>query len=214
MLTLTRQNYATPMGVLQTERSVVDEVADALGTDRAFAEEIDHVKEHSIELAAVWLHYFMDGKPCPMVPILCGSFHNFVAGEGDPADDEAIEAVLETLRKATKDRRTLVVAAADLAHVGPAFGDSTPIDGIARTKLAAEDKGSLEAICAGDAGAFFGKSRQESDARRLCGLPPIYLALRYLDGTLGESMGYAQCDADVMGGSVVSIAGVLLYEPS
>ena len=214
MLTLTRQNYATPMGVLQTERSVVDKVADALGADRAFAEEIHHVKEHSIELATVWLHYFMDGRSCPMVPILCGSFHPFVAGEGDPADDEAIDAALAALRKETEGRRTLVVAAADLAHVGPAFGDSAPLDELARAKLAAEDDDSLAAIREGDAGAFFDKSRQEYDARRLCGLPPIYMALRYLDGALGESMGYAQCAADVAGGSVVSIAGVLLYERS
>ena len=54
-------------------------------------------------------------------------------------------------------------------------------------------------------------ARRELDARRLCGLPPIYMALRYLERASGEAAGYAQCPADEAGGSIVSIAGVLLY---
>ena len=65
-----------------------------------------------------------------------------------------------------------------------------------------------------DGDTFLGRSRRESDARRICGLPPIYLTLKLLKGARGESFGYDQCPADADGGSVVSIAGVLLYEPS
>ena len=81
-----------------------------------------HIKEHSIELASVWFHYFIGGRPCPVVPILCGSFYNFIMGEESPGEDEGISAALEYLKKATSGRKTLVIAAGDLAHVGPAFG--------------------------------------------------------------------------------------------
>ena len=210
-LTPTTQSYATPLGVLPTDRDAVEQIAQALGTEKAFAEEAHHMREHSIELAAVWLHHALGGRSCPVVPVLCGSFHHFVSGEGNPADDEAVNALLQSLQNAAAGRKTLVIAAGDLAHVGPAFGDALPVDVAGRARLAAADEASLAAICDGDAEGFFELSRQEGDSRRICGLPPIYLALRYLEGTKGESLGYDQCPADSQGGSLVSIAGALLY---
>ena len=212
-LTLTRQSYATPMGELPTDQQVVDGLADVLGPDHAFADEIHHVHEHSIELASVWFHYYTDGRSCPVVPILCGSFADFVFGRDDPKEHEAIGSAMAFLKEAMHDRKTLVIAAADLAHAGPAFGDPQPLDQMRRAKLAADDARSIAAICDGDADEFFEISRAEGDARKICGLPPIYMALRLLDGVKGESMGYAQCPADANGGSVVSIAGVMLWEP-
>lgn len=212
-LTPTRQSYATPLGALPTDAEIVDGLAEVLGQDRVYAEEIHHVREHSIELALVWFHHFMKGRACPVVPILCGSFHHFIKGQGSPAEDESISAALDFLKEATRGRRTLVIAAADLAHMGPAFGDPQPIDPIARARLTAEDRDSLADICRGDAEAFLSRSRQEIDARRICGLAPIYMALKLLDGSVqGESLGYDQCPADPQGWSVVSIAGALLYE--
>jgi AmmeMemoRadiSam system protein B len=211
-LTLTLQDYATPLGVLPTDRDIVNELAKALTTETAFAEEVHHVREHSIELASVWLQYSLNGRSCPVVPVLCGSFQRFVAGEGNPGDDQAIAAVSRCLRQAMSGRRTLVIAAGDLAHVGPAFGDSLPIDPVGQTKLTADDHRTVAAICEGDAEAFFQASKRESDARRICGLSPIYLALKLLETSRGESLGYDQCSADDKGESLVSIVGVLLYE--
>ena len=144
--------------------------------------------------------------------MLCGTFQHFLSGAQDLEADETIGAALAYLREATAGRRTLVIAAGDLAHVGPAFGDSSPIDVVGRAALAAQDAKSIAAICDGDADAFFKLSQNERDARRICGVPPIYLALRLLGSCKGESLGYAQCPADANGGSLVSIVGVLLYE--
>ncbi len=213
-LTPTRQSYRTPYGALPTDTDLVDGLADVLGHRRAYREEIHHIKEHSIELAAVWLHHFLDGRACSVVPILCGSFHHFVTGNGSPWEDYGLNAALGYLRDAAAGRRTLVIAAGDLAHMGPAFGDDMPLDAIARSRLAAEDRASMRDICRGDAPGFFERSRGELDSRRVCGISPIYMMLEYLSGKKlhGESMGYDQCAADAQGGSVVSIAGALLYE--
>ena len=213
-ITLTRQSYATPLGILPTDVEVVDSVAGALGPDAAFAEEVHHVSEHSIELALVWLHHFLGGRTCPVVPILSGSFHGFLTSDDGPRGDEGIDAAIASLRDAAAGRRTIVIAAGDLAHVGPAFGDTNPMDPATLAGLATEDGETISAICNGDADELFEGSRRELDARRLCGLPPIYLALRYLENASGESLGYAQCPADDAGESVVSIAGVLLYDRS
>lgn len=209
-ITLTEQNYATPFGVLPTERGVVRAVAEAIGSQAAFAEELHHRVEHSIELAVVWLHYFLGGRSVHLVPILCGSFDPFVRGERDPAADPTLKACLAVLREALLARRTLVVAAADLAHVGPAFGDPRPLDFAARARLQAADAELLARVVAGDAEGFLQRIRQEGDRRRICGLPPIYLALRLLGEAQGVQAGYDRCPADAQGGSWVSICGVLL----
>jgi AmmeMemoRadiSam system protein B len=210
-LTLTRQSYTTPWGMLPTETKLVDALAEAMGTEAAFAEELHHRREHSIELVAVWLHFIRGGRKVPVVPILCGSFGGFIAGSGDPATHEPFSAALDLLREAAAECRTLVVAAADLAHMGPAFGDAYGLDLVGRAQLRRADERLLEAVYAGSAQAFYDQLRAERDRRHVCGLPPIYLTLRLLGGTSGGAAGYALCPADPQGLSFVSIAGVTLH---
>ncbi len=208
-LAFTHQRYATPWGVLPTASGVVDRVAQALGPEAAFGAELHHRTEHSIELAAVWLHYVLGEKECELVPILCGGFEPFI-GDASPADDAELEAALHALKDAAHSRRTIVVAAADLAHVGPAFGDSLAVDLFAKARHKAADEGLMACICAGDAEGFLKQIKDEGDQRRICGLAPIYLALRLLGETSGTVTGYAQCPADQQGGSLVSVCGILL----
>jgi predicted class III extradiol MEMO1 family dioxygenase len=78
--------------------------------------------------------------------------------------------------------------------------------------LAAQDAESIAAICRGDAAGFLELSRAERDRRKVCGLSPIYMALKLVGEARGESVGYAQCPADVTGGSLVSIVGAVLWE--
>ena len=210
-LTLTRQSYATPWGVIPTDSSVVDALIEALGEEVTLAEELHHRGEHSIELAAAWLHFIRGGEPVPMVPILCGHFGAFVEGQADPAHYEPFAVAVRALRKVMETRKTLVVAAADLAHVGPAFGDPYGLDFIGKAQVRNADERLLETVYAGDAEAFFEELRAEGDRRHVCGLPPIYLTLRLLGGARGEPAGYALCPADARGTSVVTIAGVLLH---
>jgi AmmeMemoRadiSam system protein B len=210
-LTLTKQSYATAWGVLPTDRTVVDALARELGEEASFAEELHHRGEHSIELAAAWLHFVRGGVPVPMVPILCGHFGSFVEGQADPADHEPFAVAVRALRQVMRARKTLVVAAADLAHVGPAFGDSYGLDFIGKAQVRNADERLLATVYAGDAVGFFEQLRAEGDKRHVCGLPPIYLTLRLLGETRGEPAGYALCPADIHGTSIVTIAGVTLH---
>ncbi len=207
-LTLTRQHYATPFGILPTARGIVDEVARAAGEEAVFADELYHRSEYSVELATIWLHYLRKEQPCELVPILCGSFAHFVRGESNPEHDPVINAVLNALRQAIVGRQVLVVAAADLAHVGPAFGGQ-PFGLVERARLQAADEELLEQICAGDAAGFFAAIQHEGDRYSICGLPPIYLALRLLQPVQGEKIAYLRCPADEGGMSWVSVCGIV-----
>lgn len=209
VLTPTRQDYATPWGVLPTDQDALDHFAAAWGDDSLYDEELHHRKEHSIELAVVWLHFVRQGEPVPLVPVLCGSFLPYTAGDASPSDNARFTQGMAALRNALAGRRVLVVAAADLAHMGPAFGDPQPLDGENKAELEQFDRGLLAAMCQGDAENFLGLLQQSRDKQKVCGLPPIYAALQMLGPVSGQVLDYAQCPADGLAGSVVSVAGVV-----
>jgi len=208
-LTLTRQHYTTPFGVLPTEQTIVDALAEAVGPETAFADELYHRSEHSIELAAVWLHHVRDGQPCDLVPILCGSFGHLIRGESEPEHDPAINALLSALKQAIAGRHAIVVASGDLSHVGPAFGGH-PLGLVERARLQAADDELIARICEGDDHGFYAAIKRDGDKRNVCGLPPIYLALRILSPVHGELVGYNRCPADDRGTSWVSVCGIVL----
>ncbi len=210
-LTLTRQNYSTPFGTLPTDCEIVNMLANVIGEEAAFGDEIHHINEHSIELSAVWLHRNL-GKSVPIVPILCGSFYEIVTSDHDVEKRGPLDDVINKLKEVIAKRRTLVIAAGDLSHVGPVFGDPMPIDRVGRSRLATEDTRSINAINAVDAEGFLDISRTENDSRKICGLPPIYIALRLLQGSKAESFGYSQCPADSRDESFVSIVGSIFWD--
>lgn len=219
-LTLTRQAYATPWGVLPTDQDAVEAMAAALGREAAFTEELHHRAEHSVELAAVWLHYVRDGAPCTVIPVLCGHplpYMTAVMGAA-PGQDEAARAAwrragdaLAALRAALAGRRVIAVAAADLAHVGPAFGDPEPFSPLAKYKVRLADE-ELLAACADGPEAVLRAVGRVNDRYRICGLAPIALTLAFTGPVQAETVAYAQCPADHDGGdgSIVSVAGVIL----
>jgi len=207
-LTLTRQHYATPFGVIETDVTAVDTLARAIG-DHAYEGELRHRDEHAIELVVVWLHHLRGGRPCPTIPILCGSFGHFVRGDGQPAQDATFEAFLDALRRMAAGRNVAVIVSGDLSHVGPAFGGE-PVDAVGYARLKAHDDAVLDRLSAGDAEGLYAVVRAVGDENNICGLPPAYLALRFLGPrTRGEQIGYARCPADPHGASLVSVGGVV-----
>ena len=214
-ITPTLQDYATPWGPLPTDKGLAKSLAVRVGGESAFEEEEHHIKEHSIEMALVWLHYLVrkansKGSLPNVLPVLCGHMGRYVHGGGVGEGEEAFEFVVAELQGVMESRKTLVIAAGDLAHVGPVFGDPAPWGRSERAALKRADDLSLEAACNGDAEGFLEGIRIEQDERRICGLTPIYLALRVLgEGVSGKVTAYDQCPADSMGGSFVSVAGVI-----
>jgi AmmeMemoRadiSam system protein B len=94
-----------------------------------------------------------------------------------------LDALGETL--AAAGRRAVVIAGADLAHVGPRFGDPEPVSPVELARVENEDRSMLETVAAGDAEAFFEAAARDGDRRRVCGLSPIYALLRALGGAKG-----------------------------
>jgi AmmeMemoRadiSam system protein B len=206
-ITLSGIDYATPFGRLPTDAAARDAIVNAL-SEEAFADELNHRMEHSIELAAVWLHFARDGEPVPIVPVLCGHPANYMAA-GDIRAETPAGRAIAALRGALAGRRILAVAAADLAHVGPAFGDSAPFRPGEKSAVRAADE-TLIAACESGASGVLRSAAQVDDRFRICGLAPIACMLELIGPAKPETLAYDQCPADEGAGSIVSIAGVLL----
>lgn len=61
-----------------------------------------------------------------------------------------------------------------------------------------------------DAEGFFGVLSREKDRRRICGLVPIYVLLRLLEGTEGRLLKYSQ-SLDPASQSVVTFASMAYF---
>ena len=122
--------------------------------------------------------------------------------------EEFLAALRETL--AAVGGRTVVIASADLAHVGPQFGDPRPLTPGQLREVEEADRRMLSSVESGDAEGFFRAVARDGDRRLICGLPPIYSALRVLDGHQGRLIRYGQWP-DPNG--TVTFAALALYRP-
>jgi hypothetical protein len=207
-LTLTPQNYASPLGTMPTDKTLVERLAQVLGPEQAFAEELHHLNEWSIELDLVWLQYIRGGQPCPMLPILVGSFRHFALDEADIQQEAAFKRFVEVLQEEMAKRRTLIVASGDLAHLGPAF-DGPPFDQAAYDRMKADDLRLLNTLSEGEAVTFFEFVKTEQFERNICGFSPFYFTLSLLNSSKGQTIAYDRCPADNHNTSYVSICGMV-----
>jgi len=206
-LTLTRQSYATPYGVLPTDTATVDALTDALGQE-ALSGELRHLGEHSIELVAIWLHHMRGGEPVPVVPILTGSFAEYMSEGVSPLTDGRLKRLVETLKAQTAGRRVLVVSSGDLSHVGPAF-EGEPLNANDKRLLQADDAQVVDLLCDGDDEGFYNALQRTRNSTNICGLSPTYLAMKVMGAVEGERVAYDVCPADGAETSVVTIAGLV-----
>lgn len=207
LFTLTRQQYATPLGVLPNDDDARDALATAIGAEAAYAGELLHTGEHSLELVALWLQHIR-GSAVPVVPLLCGSFARYMIDGTAPLDNPGVAATVRVLRELLSAKRTVIVASGDLSHVGPAFGGTAQRE---QEKLAlrASDYTVMRALERADADAMYQAIVTTGDSTNICGTAPFFLALSALAGNHGHRVGYAQCPADNRNTSVVSITGVI-----
>ncbi|HET9234205.1 MAG TPA: AmmeMemoRadiSam system protein B, partial [Candidatus Eisenbacteria bacterium] len=129
-----------------------------------------HRREHSIEFQAFFLAALRrEGRDLNLVPVLCGSLR----GAGDPPLDDSFLAELGRMVSQARGK-VILLAAADLAHVGPRFGDPEALTSLQLRLLEKKDRATLEHVCRGDAAGFFTDVLEAGDPRRICGLAPVF----------------------------------------
>lgn len=198
--------FDTPLGAVPVDDDALTKLAAAVRFD-PYADELAHKREHSIEFQVVCLRHAFGDRPLRIVPILAGLGAEQAAGK-----EPGYPALFDALGELAEDGRTLFVAGADLAHMGPRFGDPAALDAEARERLRGDDLQSMALAAAKDAGGFWEHVSADLDTRRVCGLGPMYALLRSLGtrGTPGELLHYEQ-NIDPDEGSIVSFAAMGFY---
>jgi hypothetical protein len=156
-------------------------------------------------------------RPFKIVPILTGSFHQFIAQKRQPRSDAAVAAFSEAMRQTTaehvaaeKGGRVCYISGGDLAHIGQRFGDRQLLDRDRLDAQSASDGRLLDAACRGDASALFDEIAREQDANRICGLSPTYTMLEVMQPRRGEILKYGQA-VEPDGTSCVSFGSAAFY---
>ena len=206
---LCRKAFETPLGPLEADTRAIDDIANACEFD-PYADQFNHKREHSLEFQAVFLRHLLGKRPARIIPILAGLGEQQSSGES-PKRTRAVEQFLDAVRRVVDDRGAVVIAGADLAHVGPRFGDAKPFDAGERQALGETDRESLHHATRGDAEGFWKHVAGDLETRRVCGLAPIYCLLRTVaSGGQGHLRHYEQT-VDPDEGSIVSHAALGFY---
>lgn len=200
--------FETPLGPLPVDQDGIDWLARRARFD-VHEDAYLHKAEHSIELQVIFLKHLLGPRPVRLIPILCG-LGDAQARRLDPRLDGRAESLLEALEELVEARgeRALVVAGADLAHVGPRFGDPAPLAEDGRRALAHRDEASVALALERDAAGFFDHTVEDLRRRRVCGVGPLYTLLRAADHAAeADLLSYEQC-VDPDDGSIVSHASI------
>ncbi len=191
---LTRKGFSTPLGDVETDQEFVADLEKGCSFD-PFAEEIVHRAEHSLELQMVFLRYvFGSSRSIKVVPILCSSLQEFVDNGFTPLQDSRVSSFLHSLKRAMDLRKEgiCVLASADLAHMGPRFGDRSPLGELDWRWIAQEDGQTIGRIEQMDGEAFFEEIQRDKNRRRICGVSPIYALLTAVEASEGRLLKYDQ----------------------
>jgi len=217
---VTRKDFETPLGTVATDQAFVDRLSAHLASSVAgrsldlSADELAHRFEHSIEFQAVLLQYLLGGKrDFRIVPVLTSSFQDFIAEGSQPEESLDVQAFLSALHAATGDHQGKVcyIAAADLGHIGPRFGDQWLVDAERLADQSSDDHKLLEFACSCDPTGFFRHVAEQQDCRRICGLAPAYILLSLMRDVKGELLCYDQA-AEPDGSACVSFASVAFWQ--
>ncbi len=211
LFTATRKSYATPLGTVETDREFVERLAGRCGEGDLFAQEVLHRDEHSIEFQALFLAWALGTSGYRIVPVLVSSFHEMVESGETPANDPRVRSFLDAIGDllAAERRRVLIIAGVDFAHVGRKFGDAFAADEAVAERVQREDLELIENIKRGDPEGFFAEVLKDRDARRICGLAPLYTQLALQRGRRGRLLKYGiAMEPDT--GSAVSFASLAI----
>ena len=191
---VTLKPYDTPLGPVPVDREFYDALSRRAGQD-LLASEPAHRAEHSIEFQVVMLKHIVGRRrPFAILPVLASYLHESLRSGGNPEADPRVPRFVDALREtmAASSRRVCLVAGVDLAHVGPRFGDPKPNTATSLARVERADRAMLESVVGVDARGFYAGVAADHDARRICGLSPIYTLLRLLPEARGRLLRYTQ----------------------
>ena len=206
---LTSKDFETPLGTIPADHEWIDNLR-AAGDELISPDDIVHRQEHSIEFQLLFCQRLF-GPSFSIVPILCGSFREFLPSVSRPSEIPGIEAMSRTLRHMLDESPdTLVIAGVDLSHIGLKFGHSESALSLLMETREFDDR-QMERFCGGNIRDFWEGERDCGSRYNVCGFSALSFLLEVFPDLKGIRLGYEFWKEDPTQ-SAVSFAAMVLME--
>jgi hypothetical protein len=190
LYSVSEKNYITPFGIIPTDTSFIAALEEELPRGTLATDDFGHKIEHSIEFQTIFLHHYL-GESLTIVPILCGSIHEFLCNGKNILEDERFLAMIE--RMGTLIERSggniLIVSGVDFAHVGPKFGHETPAE-VILPQAESNDREILSFLSDGKPEKIFDNAMETGNRYNVCGLSSILIFSTLLKEGTGRLVSY------------------------
>ncbi len=200
---MTEFGFETPLGTLRPDAPVLERLRDAFG-DKLFKDQVDFAGEHSVNLHLPWIQHLWGDVPV-VAALVPDPTVAMIEDDGARVSAKEFAGGLKTVL-AQAGGRTVVVASADLSHVGPQFGDRAPLDAARRREVEEADREVLrEFIDAPD--RMLAHFQRNGNAARWCSIGNMFVAATAVPHASREMVAYAQ-SAEPNGGAMVTSAAL------
>lgn len=222
-VTVCDKGYETALGACPLDRNLLNALKKRLGESgatRALEHRFDHEREHSIELQVPWIQHCLgpDSKG-NHVPVLGVLIHDPAVNMGDSYDGKGLglPAFIEALRGAIADvgGATLIVASADMSHVGPMFGDRILMNGEDeqatnfKKSVMSHDQSMLKLIGEAKADDLVAAMSWQQNPTRWCSTGNIVAAIKTVQPSAVRVLRYV-ISIDPEGMAMVTCAGAVM----
>ncbi len=218
------KSYETPLGTCELDsefKRALDAKLGADGAERLYAERFDHEREHSIELQIPWIQHVLGaGEDGSFVPVFSALVHDPARNSGASYDEQGLgmEEFVDALRGAIDEvgGTTLIVASADLSHVGPAFGDQQALTGEepeaveARNAVAKQDQELLKLLVEGKVDDLVSSLAWQQNPTRWSSTGALVAAAKAASPGRGQVLNYA-ASMDQQGTAMLTNAAAAFF---
>ncbi len=189
------RGFETPLGVCRVAEDALDALKQGLGPENArrlLANRYDHEREHSIEAQLLWAQHVFGPDESGEFPRALGILvHDPAVKGGESYDGNGLgfQPFVDALRTTLADLpgRTLLIASADLSHVGPQHGDPKPLAGTdpeptaARNRVLNHDREMLDLVAKGKSNELVASMAWMQNPTRWCSIGNIAAAMQATD---------------------------------
>jgi len=187
--------FSSPLGICPVDSIVVDKLVEKFG-EGVTKDLIDHAAEHSIELQLPWLQHCFGQVPIVAALIPCPLIEMIDDAEEDnirTSTADFIQILGEILNEV--GGTTLVVASADLSHVGQQFGEPRPVDDQRKFDVERHDREMITKFVSNDADEFVSAMKWHNNATHWCSIGNMSAAIELVKPNEIELIDYRQaCD--------------------
>lgn len=171
-LVLAAKDFETPLGPVPLAAELARDLEDGAPFDLR-ADEMVHRAEHSAEFQAVWLAYARQalGGETRMLPLLASSC-DLSGAEAGARTEAVLDRLAALLEPHKKD--LLLVCGADLAHIGPRFGDDRDVTPEWLAEVEERDREGLARLAEQDARGWLASVQSDGNTRKVCGVSAAY----------------------------------------